>query len=82
MTPAASTHTRTSMNAKSRHGLSAWHVLPVVYALLLAFLVFTPEGVAEPLQSLASWLVIAGVAALAVAAVVKGLERVLDCEAD
>lgn len=83
MSPAAfSSTTSKSKTAKRWHGLSAWHIVPALFAVLVLFLAFTPDGVAEPLQALASWLLIAGVAALAVAAVVKGLERLLDCEAD
>ena len=52
-------------------------------ALLVMFLAFTPDGVAEPLQALVQFaLVVGAVAALAVTAMVKGLERLLDCETD
>jgi uncharacterized membrane protein YadS len=83
MSPAAfSSKTRKSKTAKRLHGLSAWHIVPALSVVLVMFLAFVPDGVAESLQALASWLLIAGVAALAVAAIVKGLERLLDCEAD
>ncbi len=59
---------------------SAWQVLPLVLVALLGFLTLTPDGVAEPLQELAGWLVVGGVATLAVMAVVTGLDRLLDCE--
>lgn len=52
------------------------------FAVLIAFLTLTPHGVAEPVQTLAGWLVGGGVAALAVIAVAQGLERLLDCETD
>ncbi len=58
----------------------AWYVLPAVLLALLAFLMLTPDGTAEPLQDFAGWLVIGGVATLAVMAIVTVLDRLLDCE--
>jgi len=58
----------------------AWQLLPVMLVALIGFLTLTPDGVAEPMQDLAGWLVIGGVATLAVMAVVTGLDRLLDCE--
>jgi len=59
---------------------SAWHVLPVLLVALIGFLTLTPDGIAEPLQDFAGWLVIGGVATLAVMAIVTGLDQLLDCE--
>ncbi len=59
-----------------------WLLVAAAFAVLIAFLTLTPDGVAEPVQTLAGWLVGGGVATLAVIAVVQGLERLLDCEAD
>jgi hypothetical protein len=59
---------------------SAWQVLPVVLVALIVFLTLTPDGVAESLQDFAGWLVMGGVATLAVMAIVTGLDRLLDCD--
>jgi hypothetical protein len=59
---------------------SAWQVLPVLLVALIGFLTLTPDGIAEPLQDFAGWLLVGGVATLAVMAVVTGLDRLLDCE--
>ena len=66
--------------ATSQRILSAWQVLTAVLIALIAFLGLTPDGIAEPLQDFAGWLVIGGVATLAVMAMVTGLDRLLDCE--
>lgn len=66
--------------AALQHFFQLWQVPLLVVVALIGFLAFTPDGVAEPLQGLASWLVVAGVTALAVLAVVTGLTRLLDCE--
>ncbi|MES2955907.1 MAG: hypothetical protein V4711_10650 [Pseudomonadota bacterium] len=59
-----------------------WLSIAAAFGMLIAFLTLTPDGVAEPAQTLAGWLVGGGVAALAVITVVTGLERLLDCNAD
>lgn len=59
---------------------SAWQLLPMLLVALIGFLALTPDGMAEPLQDFAGWLVVGGVATLAVMAVAKGLERLMDCE--
>lgn len=46
----------------------------------IAALVGLPDGVAEPLQAVLAWSVVAAVAVLGVMAIAKGLERLLDCE--
>jgi hypothetical protein len=64
----------------SRRFFHAWQLLPVVLVALVAFLLLTPDDIAEPMQDLAGWLVIGGVATLAVMAIVTGLDRLLDCD--
>lgn len=59
---------------------SAWRALPAALVALIGFLTLTPDGVAEPLQDVAGWLLVGGVATLAVMAIVTGLNRLLDCE--
>ncbi len=49
-------------------------------AALVALLMGLPDGVAEPLQTALAWAVVAMVAVLAVLAVAKGLDLLLDCE--
>lgn len=66
--------------ASSQRMFSAWQALPVALAALIGFLTLTPDGVAEPLQDFAGWLLVGGVATLAVMAIVTGLNRLLDCE--
>lgn len=66
--------------AMSQRFLSAWQLLPAMLIALIGFLALTPDGIAEPMQDFAGWLVIGGVASLAVMAVVTGLDRLLDCE--
>lgn len=51
-------------------------ILVVLTGLLLAL----PDGLAEPLQTLIGWAIGGVAAAGAVLAIVKGLERLLDCE--
>ena len=85
MTLAASPHT--GIGAAKRWTTSfrlaaPWLAIAAVFGMLIAFLTLTPNGVAEPVQTLAGWLVGGGVAALAVITVVTGMERLLDCEAD
>ncbi len=64
----------------SRRFFAAWQVLPVLLVALIGFLALTPDGIAEPMQDFAGWLVIGGVATLAVMAIVTGLDQLLDCE--
>ncbi len=71
---------KTVKTAHSRPSLPAWQVLPALLVALIAFLTLTPDGIAEPLQDFAGWLVVGGVATLAVMAIVTGLDRLLDCE--
>ena len=49
-------------------------------ATFMVILVGLPDGVAEPLQAMLAWTVVAAVAVLAVMAIAKGLDRLLDCE--
>ncbi|WP_395057200.1 hypothetical protein [Polaromonas sp.] len=85
MTLAASS--RSGIGASKRwtsslHVAAAWVYIASTFAALVAFLALTPDGIVEPAQTLAGWLVGGGVAALAVGTVVRGLERLLDCETD
>ncbi len=59
-------------------GPATWLVAALV--CLGALLAILPEGMAEPLQTVIAWLMVAMVAILAVILVAKGLERLLDCE--
>lgn len=61
---------------------AAWQLLPVALVALIAFLTLTPEGVAEPMQDVACWLLVGSVATFAVLAIVKGLDRLLDCDGE
>ena len=54
--------------------------LAVAVASLMAVLIGLPDGVAEPLQAVLAWTVVAALAVLAVIAMAKGLDRLLDCE--
>jgi hypothetical protein len=49
-------------------------------AALVMILIGLPDGVAEPLQALLAWSTVAAVAVLALIAIAKGLDRLLDCE--
>ncbi|MBA3593660.1 MAG: hypothetical protein H0W47_07640 [Polaromonas sp.] len=66
--------------ASLQHFFPLWQVLMVALVALVGFLAVAPDGFAEPLQSLASWLIVGGLATLTVLAVVTGLTRLLDCE--
>lgn len=84
MTLAASSSTGTrasTSQTRQFRSVAPWLSVAAAFAVLITFLTLTPDGVAEPLQTLAGWLVGAGVAVLAVIAVANGLERLLDCEA-
>jgi len=60
---------------------AAWQILPAAFAGLIAFLALVPDGIAEPVQAFACWMLVGLVALFAVGAIAKGLERLLDCEA-
>lgn len=70
----------TPVESRSANVFSVWQVVPVLLVALLGFLALTPDGTIEPLQDFAGWLLVGGVAVLAVLAVVTGLDRLLDCE--
>lgn len=59
---------------------AAWLLAALVS--LITVLAVLPDGSAEPLQTAIGWLIIGLVAALGVMAIVKGLERLLDCETE
>lgn len=86
MTYAASSTTETSQPPNRRVSARP-HSLPGPWAWLLLALVglagllaLVPDGMAEPLQTVIGWLITGIVAALGVMAIVRGLERLLDCE--
>ena len=58
--------------------VSLW--LAVAVAAFVTILIGLPDGVAAPLQAVLAWSVVAAVAVLAVMAIAKGLDRLLDCE--
>lgn len=68
--------------SRTLHRAAPWLSIASAFAVLVAFLALTPDGVVEPVQTLAGLLGGGGVAALAVGTAVKGLERLLDCESD
>lgn len=83
MTLAASSHTGVGASHRWTKPLrlaAPWLFVAAAFGMLIAFLTLTPDGVAEPVQTVAGWLVGGGVAGLAVIAVVTGLERLMDCE--
>ena len=57
-----------------------WLWLPCIAAGLTMLLLWLPEGVAEPLQTVLAWTVIGSVAVIALMAIAKGLDLLLDCE--
>lgn len=59
-----------------------WLALLAAFIGLTAVLALLPDGTAEPVQAAIGWLVVAVVAVMAVMAVAKGLERLLDCDAN
>lgn len=67
---------------KRRFFFRPWQGLLAVLVGLIAFLVLLPDGVAESAQNVVGWLLMGLVATLAVVAIAKGLERLLDCESD
>ena len=72
-----STAHRHPLKAHARHTLP-W--LATAVAALAVILMSLPDGVAEPLQTVLSWTAVAAVAVLAVMAIAKGLDRLIDCE--
>lgn len=85
MTLAASSCTDAGIRAGSvrpHRSLRLWLGLLAVFAGLTAVLVLLPDGFAEPVQAAIGWLLVGGVAVMAVMAVAKGLERLLDCDAN
>ncbi|OOG39839.1 hypothetical protein [Polaromonas sp. A23] len=61
-------------------GPATW--LLAALAGLITVLAVMPDGSAEALQTAIGWLIIGLVAALGVMAIVKGVERLLDCETE
>jgi len=59
-----------------------WQIVSAAVVSLVAFVASTPDGMAQPLQDFAGWLLVGGVATFALLVIAKGLERLLDCEAD
>lgn len=84
MTLAASSQPRAAAEGLTqRHRfLGPWQTLLAVLVGVITVLLLLPEGVADAAQAVAGWLVVGMVAALALLAIVKGLERLQDCEAD
>lgn len=88
MSFAASSHTdvKTAGGFTKPHRFSGpWPALFAgftVLTVLLAVLALLPDGVGGSAQTLVGWLLVGMVAAVAVTAVVRGLERLLDCDAD
>lgn len=83
MALAASPHTDTPGPEGTRQrpftfGPATW--LVAAFAGLGALLALLPDGMAEPMQTVVAWLMVAVLATLAVILVAKGLERLLDCE--
>ncbi len=83
MTTATSSHTTTSDVHRRLHGQSSrvWSALIGLGLALTALLVLLPDGVADPVQVLIGWLVVGIAAVISIITIVKGLERLLDCEA-
>ena len=79
MTSATSSSASTPPPTTAGQRASLW--LAVAAIALMAVLIGLPDGVAEPLQAVLAWTVVAAVAVLAVVAIAKGLDRLLDCEA-
>lgn len=78
MTSATSSSAYTPPPTTAGRRASLW--LAVAAAALMAVLIGLPDGVAEPLQAVLAWTVVAMVAVLAVMVIAKGLDRLLDCE--
>ncbi len=68
--------------ATTRTTLGLWQYLTALCFALTLLLACMPDGVAEPIQAVIAWLVVGVAATLSVLVIVKGLERLLDCEAD
>ena len=65
------------LKASARRALP---LLPAGVAALVIILIGLPDGVTETLQAALVWTVVAAVALLAVMAIAKGLDSLLDCE--
>ena len=77
--------TSATTSTAHRHPLKAhvWRTtfwLAAVASASVIILIGLPDGVAEPLQAMLAWTVVAAVAVMAVMAIAKGLDRLLDCE--
>jgi uncharacterized membrane protein len=86
MTFAASSQTGTGAAtegpSKRRRYFGLWPAFLATFIGLIAFMALLPDGVADPAQAVAGWLVVGILAAIVVIAIVKGLERLQDCETD
>ncbi|MEO8023278.1 hypothetical protein [Polaromonas sp.] len=85
MTHAASSPTESPnrrVSARPQHRPEFWVWLLAAVVGLTGLLALVPDGMAEALQTVIGWLIIGIVAALGVMAIVRGLERLLDCERD
>ena len=77
--------TSATTSTAHRHPLKAnvWRTtfwLAAVASASVIILIGLPDGVAESLQTMLAWTVVAAVAVMAVMAIAKGLDRLLDCE--
>jgi uncharacterized membrane protein len=85
MALAASSSTASPLKPASARSLAfagpaTW--LLAALAGLITVLALLPDGSAEALQTVIGWLIVGLVATLGVMAIVKGLERLLDCETE
>lgn len=83
MTHAASSPTESPnsrVSARPYHLPGPWAWLLIALVGLTGLLALVPDGIAEPLQTVIGWLITGIVAAFGVMAIVRGLERLLDCE--
>lgn len=70
------------VTARSLASFSPATWLLAALAALITVLAVLPDGSVEAVQTVIGWLIIGLVAALGVMAIVKGLERLLDCETE
>lgn len=83
MTYATSSHTDVSTPegpAKLHRFFGLWPRLLVALTCLTVLLLLLPDGVADAAQALIGWLVVGLLAVIAVITIVKGFERLLDCD--
>ena len=83
MTFSASSHTTAGTPEGLRKRFHFFGLLPGLLAALIGLaglLALLPDGLADSAQTLLGWLVVGLVAAIAVTALVMGLERLQDCE--